>query len=168
MRILMLSINILHLQIKCTRCENKSERIERILDLTVEISGDIETIEEALQQYTSPEILDGDNRYHCTRSIGLLLLLLILLLLVHKGERLLAVASTQFFSILLVFLFFLFTFAPFHPIVSFLIRCICDPISFRCNSYVKARKRLSILEAPNILTIALKRFQVFLQIIDCR
>ncbi|KAA0065086.1 ubiquitin carboxyl-terminal hydrolase 16-like isoform X1 [Cucumis melo var. makuwa] len=82
-------------KIKCTRCENKSERIERILDLTVEISGDIETIEEALQQYTSPEILDGDNRYHCTR----------------------------------------------------------------CNSYVKARKRLSILEAPNILTIALKRFQ---------
>ncbi|XP_038884702.1 ubiquitin carboxyl-terminal hydrolase 17-like isoform X2 [Benincasa hispida] len=82
-------------KIKCTRCENKSERIERILDLTVEISGDIETIEEALQQYTSPEILDGENRYHCTR----------------------------------------------------------------CNSYVKARKRLSILEAPNILTIALKRFQ---------
>ncbi|XP_022951440.1 ubiquitin carboxyl-terminal hydrolase 16-like isoform X1 [Cucurbita moschata] len=82
-------------KIKCTRCENKSERIERILDLTVEISGDIETIEEALQQYTSIEILDGDNRYHCGR----------------------------------------------------------------CKSYVKANKRLSILEAPNILTIALKRFQ---------
>ncbi|XP_023537824.1 ubiquitin carboxyl-terminal hydrolase 16-like [Cucurbita pepo subsp. pepo] len=82
-------------KIKCTRCENKSERIERILDLTVEISGDIETIEEALQQYTSIEILDGDNRYQCGR----------------------------------------------------------------CKSYVKANKRLSILEAPNILTIALKRFQ---------
>ncbi|XP_022962072.1 ubiquitin carboxyl-terminal hydrolase 16-like [Cucurbita moschata] len=82
-------------KIKCTRCENKSERIERILDLTVEISGDIETIEEALQQYTNPEVLDGDNRYQCSR----------------------------------------------------------------CKSYVKAKKRLSILEAPNILTIALKRFQ---------
>ncbi|XP_023002079.1 ubiquitin carboxyl-terminal hydrolase 16-like isoform X2 [Cucurbita maxima] len=82
-------------KIKCTRCESKSERIERILDLTVEISGDIETIEEALQQYTSIEILDGDNRYQCGR----------------------------------------------------------------CKSYVKANKRLSILEAPNILTIALKRFQ---------
>ncbi|CAM6111948.1 unnamed protein product [Calypogeia fissa] len=31
----------------------------------------------------------------------------------------------------------------------------CD----RCNGYVKARKRLTLHEAPNILTIALKRFQ---------
>ncbi|XP_024541160.1 ubiquitin carboxyl-terminal hydrolase 18 [Selaginella moellendorffii] len=31
----------------------------------------------------------------------------------------------------------------------------CD----RCNGYVKASKRLSVYEAPNILTIALKRFQ---------
>lgn len=59
-----------YLQIKCTRCESKSERIERILDLTVEISGDIETIEEALEQYTSTEILDGDNRYQCGRLMG--------------------------------------------------------------------------------------------------
>lgn len=30
----------------------------------------------------------------------------------------------------------------------------------RCGSYEKARKKLTILEAPNVLTIALKRFQV--------
>lgn len=30
----------------------------------------------------------------------------------------------------------------------------------RCAGYVKARKELSIHEAPNILTIVLKRFQV--------
>lgn len=30
----------------------------------------------------------------------------------------------------------------------------------RCNDYVKASKRLTIKQAPNILTIALKRFQV--------
>lgn len=30
----------------------------------------------------------------------------------------------------------------------------------RCKSYQKAKKRLKVLEAPNILTIALKRFQV--------
>lgn len=29
----------------------------------------------------------------------------------------------------------------------------------RCKSYEKAKKKLTILEAPNILTIALKRFQ---------
>lgn len=30
----------------------------------------------------------------------------------------------------------------------------------RCKSYEKAKKKLTIIEAPNILTIALKRFQV--------
>jgi hypothetical protein len=30
----------------------------------------------------------------------------------------------------------------------------------RCNDYVKARKHLSVNQAPNILTITLKRFQV--------
>lgn len=30
----------------------------------------------------------------------------------------------------------------------------------RCKSYEKATKELSVLEAPNILTIVLKRFQV--------
>lgn len=30
----------------------------------------------------------------------------------------------------------------------------------RCNDYVKAGKRLTVKRAPNILTIALKRFQV--------
>lgn len=35
-------------------------------------------------------------------------------------------------------------------------------ISFlRCKSYEKAKKKLTISEAPNILTVALKRFQVF-------
>ena len=30
----------------------------------------------------------------------------------------------------------------------------------RCRSYEKAKKKLMVLEAPNILTIVLKRFQV--------
>lgn len=34
------------------------------------------------------------------------------------------------------------------------------PLFIRCNSYVKAKKKLTLLEAPNILTIVLKRFQV--------
>ena len=32
--------------------------------------------------------------------------------------------------------------------------------SVRCKSYEKAKKKLTIIEAPNVLTIALKRFQV--------
>ncbi|XP_022751124.1 ubiquitin carboxyl-terminal hydrolase 17 isoform X2 [Durio zibethinus] len=85
----------LHSKIKCMKCLGKSERYERMMDLTVEIDGDIGSLEEALAQYTTTEILDGENKYHCSR----------------------------------------------------------------CKSYVKARKKLTVLEAPNILTIVLKRFQ---------
>lgn len=82
-------------KIKCTRCQGKSERQERMMDLTVEIEGDIGTLEEALRRFTGTEILDGENKYQCSR----------------------------------------------------------------CKSYEKAKKKLTILEAPNVLTIALKRFQ---------
>ncbi|XP_057469873.1 ubiquitin carboxyl-terminal hydrolase 17-like [Actinidia eriantha] len=82
-------------KIKCLKCGGKSERHERMMDLTVEIGGDIGTLEEALRQFTSTEILDGENKYECSR----------------------------------------------------------------CRSYERAKKKLTILEAPNILTIALKRFQ---------
>ncbi|KAF5740157.1 Ubiquitin-specific protease 16 putative isoform 1 [Tripterygium wilfordii] len=82
-------------KIKCARCQVKSERHERMMDLTVEIEGDIQTLEEALRRFTATEILDGDNKYQCSR----------------------------------------------------------------CKSYEKAKKKLTILEAPNVLTIALKRFQ---------
>ncbi|XVE83071.1 hypothetical protein DITRI_Ditri16bG0057400 [Diplodiscus trichospermus] len=85
----------LHSKIKCMKCLGKSERYERMMDLTVEIDGDIGSLEEALAQFTAREILDGENKYHCSR----------------------------------------------------------------CKSYVKARKKLTVLEAPNILTIVLKRFQ---------
>ncbi|XP_059637309.1 ubiquitin carboxyl-terminal hydrolase 16 [Cornus florida] len=82
-------------KIKCMKCGGKSERHEKMMDLTVEIGGDIGTLEEALRKYTGTEILDGENKYHCSR----------------------------------------------------------------CKSYEKAKKKLTVLEAPNVLTIALKRFQ---------
>ncbi|KAI4321109.1 hypothetical protein MLD38_034529 [Melastoma candidum] len=82
-------------KIRCTKCQSKSERHERMMDLTVEIEGDIGTLEEALHRFTESETLDGDNKYQCSS----------------------------------------------------------------CKSYEKARKKLTVLEAPNILTISLKRFQ---------
>eukprot|EP01018_Ginkgo_biloba_P000538 Gb_17492 [translate_table: standard] len=66
-----------------------------MMDLTVEVHGNIESLEDALTQFTAPELLDGENKYKCDR----------------------------------------------------------------CKSYVKAQKWLTVHEAPNILTIALKRFQ---------
>ncbi|GMH31372.1 hypothetical protein Nepgr_033215 [Nepenthes gracilis] len=82
-------------KVRCMRCHGKSARNERMMDLTVEVDGDIETLEEALGQFTGTELLDGDNKYECGR----------------------------------------------------------------CKSKEKAKKKLTILEAPNVLTIALKRFQ---------
>ncbi|KAH9315522.1 hypothetical protein KI387_024149 [Taxus chinensis] len=82
-------------KIKCLKCQYISERYDRMLDLNVEIEGNIESLQDALAQFTAPEILDGENKYKCDR----------------------------------------------------------------CKSYVKAKKQLTVHEAPNILTIALKRFQ---------
>ncbi|KAK8597078.1 hypothetical protein V6N13_001708 [Hibiscus sabdariffa] len=82
-------------KIQCMKCQGKSERHERMMDLTVEIEGDIGTLEEALHRFTRTEILDGENKYQCSR----------------------------------------------------------------CKTYEKAKKKLTISEAPNVLTIALKRYQ---------
>ncbi|KAL2504507.1 Ubiquitin carboxyl-terminal hydrolase 17 [Abeliophyllum distichum] len=82
-------------KIKCMKCSGRSERCDRMMDLTVEIDGDIDTLEEALVQFTTSETLTGDNKYKCSR----------------------------------------------------------------CKSYQKAKKKLTVLEAPNILTIVLKRFR---------
>ncbi|KAM7268521.1 hypothetical protein ACFE04_010687 [Oxalis oulophora] len=82
-------------KVKCLRCHHESERYEKIMDLTLEIYGWVESLEDALTQFTTPEDLDGENMYRCGR----------------------------------------------------------------CAAYVPARKQLSIHEAPNILTIVLKRFE---------
>ncbi|XP_026394849.1 ubiquitin carboxyl-terminal hydrolase 15-like isoform X2 [Papaver somniferum] len=82
-------------KVKCLRCQHESERYENIMDLTLEILGWVESLQDALTQFTACEDLDGENMYRCGR----------------------------------------------------------------CAMYVRARKQLSIHEAPNILTIVLKRFQ---------
>ncbi|KMT08626.1 hypothetical protein BVRB_6g139030 [Beta vulgaris subsp. vulgaris] len=85
----------LHSKIRCMKCHNKSEIYERMMDLTVEIDGDVRTLEQALRRFTASEMLEGDNKYYCNR----------------------------------------------------------------CKSYEKAKKKLTVFQAPNILTIVLKRFQ---------
>lgn len=61
-----LIINI-NLQIRCLKCGNKSERSEKIMDLSVEIEGSIRSLEDALKRFTSSETLDGENMYNCDR-----------------------------------------------------------------------------------------------------
>jgi len=38
-----------------------------MMDLTVEIEGDIGTLEQALRRFTENETLDGENKYYCSR-----------------------------------------------------------------------------------------------------
>eukprot|EP01018_Ginkgo_biloba_P025993 Gb_09344 [translate_table: standard] len=54
-------------KIKCMRCLQESERYENMMDLMVEINGNIESLEDALSQFTAPELLDGENMYKCCR-----------------------------------------------------------------------------------------------------
>ncbi|KAF3330873.1 ubiquitin carboxyl-terminal hydrolase 15-like protein [Carex littledalei] len=49
------------------RCHHESERYENIMDLTLEINGWVESLEDALTQFTSPEDLDGENMYRYER-----------------------------------------------------------------------------------------------------
>lgn len=50
---------------KCTKCDKISNRYENMMDLTVEIQGDAESLEECLNQFTGKEWLDGENMYKC-------------------------------------------------------------------------------------------------------
>lgn len=112
-------------QVKCLRCHHESERYENIMDLTLEIYGPVESLEDALTQFTTPEDLDGENMYRCGRLDPIL----------HR------LVTCIYFA------------CPYLPLSKHFVMT-------RCAAYVRARKQLSIHEAPNILTIVLKRFQV--------
>lgn len=111
-------------QVKCLRCHHESERYENIMDLTLDIYGPVESLEDALTQFTTPEDLDGENMYRCLRLDTIL-------------QR------------LVMCIYFVCPYLPFSK-----------HFVTRCAAYVRARKQLSVHEAPNILTIVLKRFQV--------
>ncbi|KAF2287621.1 hypothetical protein GH714_001908 [Hevea brasiliensis] len=48
-------------KVKYLRCHHESERYENMMDLTLEIFGWVESLEDALTQFTTPEELDGEN-----------------------------------------------------------------------------------------------------------
>jgi hypothetical protein len=79
------------------KCHYKSERQERMMDLTVEIEGNIGKLEDALRRFTSAEILDGDNKYQCGRFVSLCFLIKLLNILFVR-----VYSSTCFFSFFLV------------------------------------------------------------------
>jgi len=165
---------LLGTQVKCMQCQHESNRYESMMDLAVEIHGIVESLEDALAQFTAPELLDGENKYKCDRYVltyfpadfNCFLQVTICDSSLYQRDLTIEVCSPlqlmaastgwnsdldKLFEIPLVVLSNI-------CINTFQFGLLC----FRCNAYVKADKRLTLHEAPNVLTIALKRFQVCL------
>eukprot|EP00118_Oscarella_pearsei_P005229 m.23746 g.23746 ORF g.23746 m.23746 type:complete len:914 (+) comp28525_c0_seq1:105-2846(+) len=53
-------------QVICFKCRNKSDTYEPLLDLSLNIKDCI-TLRKALEKYIQPEILDGCNKYFCSK-----------------------------------------------------------------------------------------------------
>eukprot|EP00898_Chlorokybus_atmophyticus_P001530 jgi/Chlat1/2378/Chrsp17S02645 len=53
-------------QVKCMVCHHESNTLDPFLDLSLEIAK-VDSLVKALQKFTSPETLDGSNRYKCLR-----------------------------------------------------------------------------------------------------
>lgn len=81
-------------QVECLSCGALSNKVDDIMDISLEIMHS-SSLQESIQKFFQPEILDGNNKYRCDN----------------------------------------------------------------CKKLVKARKQMSIHQAPNILVIQLKRFE---------
>lgn len=51
------------------QCQHESNRYESMMDLAVEIHGVVESLEDAISQFTTTEMLDGENKYKCDRCV---------------------------------------------------------------------------------------------------
>ncbi|KAL4555275.1 hypothetical protein LXL04_037890 [Taraxacum kok-saghyz] len=89
-------------QVKCLTCGNESNKVDEIMDISVDVLNS-SSLKEAFQKFFQPEILDGNNKWSEIETSYL---------------------------------------------------CFCS-----CKKLVAARKQMSIVQAPNILVIQLKRFE---------
>jgi ubiquitin carboxyl-terminal hydrolase 36/42 len=54
------------LQVKCSSCGFTSDTYDPFLDLSLEINR-ADSLVKALRRFTAVEVLDGDNRYKCSK-----------------------------------------------------------------------------------------------------
>ncbi len=59
-------------QVKCTECLHESNRYEPIMDLLVEIQGNVKSMEDALAGFTDTELLDGADKNKCDQYVLLM------------------------------------------------------------------------------------------------
>jgi ubiquitin carboxyl-terminal hydrolase 36/42 len=59
-------------QVKCIQCLHVSNGYEPMMDLLVDIQGNVKSVEDALAQFTDTELLDGANKYECDQYVLLM------------------------------------------------------------------------------------------------
>ncbi|XP_077704604.1 ubiquitin carboxyl-terminal hydrolase 17-like protein 17 [Canis aureus] len=55
-------------QIQCLHCQGISSTLEPYLDISLDI-GDAHSVSQALEQLVKPELLEGENAYHCSKCL---------------------------------------------------------------------------------------------------
>ncbi|XP_038444929.1 ubiquitin carboxyl-terminal hydrolase 17-like protein 6 [Canis lupus familiaris] len=55
-------------QIQCLHCQGISSTLEPYLDISLDI-GDAHSVSQALEQLIKPELLEGENAYHCSKCL---------------------------------------------------------------------------------------------------
>ncbi len=59
-------------QVKCIQCLHESNRYEPLMELLVDIQGNVRSLEDALAQFTHTELVDGANKYKCDQYVLLM------------------------------------------------------------------------------------------------
>lgn len=53
-------------QVKCMSCGNESNKVDEIMDISLDILCS-SSLKEAMQKFFQPEVLDGNNKYNCEK-----------------------------------------------------------------------------------------------------
>ncbi len=59
-------------QVKCIQCLHESNQYEPMMDLLVDIQGNVKSVEDALAEFTDIEVLDRANKYKCDQYVLLM------------------------------------------------------------------------------------------------
>jgi ubiquitin C-terminal hydrolase len=59
---------LLQSQVKCLSCNTESNKIDDIMDLSLDIVR-LGSLSEALCRFFQPEVLDGENKYRCDQYV---------------------------------------------------------------------------------------------------
>ncbi|XP_072618797.1 ubiquitin carboxyl-terminal hydrolase 17-like protein 6 [Vulpes vulpes] len=80
-------------QIQCLHCQGISSTLEPYLDISLDI-GAAQSVSQALEQLVKPQLLEGENAYHCSKCLEKVLASKVLTL--HTSPKVLILALKRF------------------------------------------------------------------------